>query len=236
MGDAKETLKKIYFCGITLGYFKIVELNTIESKCNSKLKIIDFDKAKEKICNDHNLGKFQSSDALIIIKENERIDLIEVKKLKESINHRINENLTDKEIDKNIDEIFNNFNLFGKAFDSIQLIQILMRSKYVNKLNEEVRIKRNDIINFQKNIKVYFILLVDIEFCSVEDILASLEVLDYLKINEKSVYDKIKKAITNEFNRILNNSIVFDCLLMSFNEIDDYYIKEFGTLDLFSKI
>jgi len=111
-----------------------------------------------------------------------------------------------------------------------------MRSKYINKVNEEFRIKRKDIINFQKNIKVYFILLVDIEFYSVEDILASLEVLDYLKINEKSVYDKIKKAITNEFNRILNNSIVFDCLLMSFNEIDDYYIKEFGTLDLFSKI
>ncbi len=121
----KEPLKERYISRgkLTLGYLKIGGIESIESKGNSKLKVIDFDKAKEKIGNDHNLGKFQSSDALIIIKENERIDLIEVKKLKESINHRINENLTDKEIDKNIDEIFNNFNLFGKAFDSIQLIQ-----------------------------------------------------------------------------------------------------------------
>jgi len=234
MGDAKETLKKIYFCGINLGCFEIVELNTIEPKCNSKLKVIDFDKAKERICKAHNLGEYQSCDALIIIKEAKRIDFIEIKKLKESINRKIN--LMDEEIENHINEIFDKFNLFGKIFDSIQLIQILMRSKYINRIDEEYRIKRDDIINFQKNIGIYFILLVDIKFCDIDDILTSFEILERLEKDDKSVYDKIKNVIEEEFNRIKHNSTVLDCLLMSFNEIDDYYINEFGTLDLFSKI
>lgn len=72
-------LEKLCQQGSSLGFFEIKKISEIECECHQNLKVIDFDLAKNKICEYCDLVSLKSCDALKIIKKENRLDFIELK-------------------------------------------------------------------------------------------------------------------------------------------------------------
>ena len=242
MGDImpEKTLIKLLIFGLKAGYFKIKELHKIEKTCPSKLPVIDFDEAKKEICKKHNLNEYSSCDALLIIARQKRLEFMEIKTF-EKLLSLLDKKYGDFERKKNkIIKKIDDFNLYGDIYDSIQLLQILLHSNYNfrkdenhnfgNEIYEEWQFKKDDFINYQQNIEIYFKVAVDIDFDedSVDSILKSLYILDTnitKSKNDANIIEVIKKHIMNHLNNSKEQLPIKDVKLLPFNKIDEYYQK-----------
>ncbi|MDQ7089605.1 MAG: hypothetical protein Q9M50_03040 [Methylococcales bacterium] len=192
-------LEKLIKKGIEKEFFKLSELGQLKSSCcpNSRLFVIDYDKAKEKIIyeeKDKELQEPKSADALKILPELNRVDFIELKGFKLFFKY-------DK--GKNFDEKIKSFNLERKIIDSLFVLKCIIQNNTLHFTNEE----KQEYHNAEKN---YFI-VVDIERPKkpIEDRLISLIFLSLKKT--------VNNIPTSSLDK-LNKSKLFTC-----TEIDNYY-------------
>lgn len=206
-------LERVLQYGFEGNYFEEMEIGKIDKSCckQSVILAIDFDKTKEIVCKDAKQTSYKSCDALKILIDNERIDFIEFKGLNDYLKRDFN---PEKDYSKQIQNKVEKFNLFEKIEDSLNVLNLLLRSPKFSLTKNEKKIFRE----IEKN----FIIVTDINSVDngLEFLLASFEVLSETSSSIKSMVFNIwteeveKSDIPSNYN--IQRPLTFDC--NSFNK------------------
>ncbi len=159
-------LNKLKTVGQAYYDFCEYELKDIEKSCclNESCKMIDFDRAKEKVVALHNLQTTSSCDGLQICPETNTINFIEMKGFEE---FKRNNQVSDKTVKKQTKK----FDFEKKLEQSYFLLQTILSSSNFCAAKEDYK-------NFQSVQKRYFIVTdLKLEQNGIENILLSLNFL-----------------------------------------------------------
>lgn len=207
-------LEKLCQQGHSLGFFEIKKISEIESECNQNLEVIDFDLTKEKVCAHCNLVPLKSCDALKILKKENCLDLIELKKF-EKLLYFVK---SLKRCEKGIRD----FEIPIKVKDSFVILRSLTQIPGFNLTQPE----RQEYFSLPVN----FILAVDLDFKKdpVNSFALSLKALSFVPNSvSTSLVESLTSVIKEELEkqlieiRAINN--IYHVELIKFNEIDRYY-------------
>lgn len=194
--ELKQFLTKLFDFGLNKNYFIIHEIGKLDKTCcnASVIEAIDFDRTKETICKQLNLSHYKSCDALILLIEDERIDFIEMKGLKEYLKPQYKNSLNpDNNIGDQIKGKVVNFNIIQKIEDSLDILKLIIQDKDFQQTKADKEIF--------KAIEKNFILLTDIDSSKngLEFILASLDVLSE---NSTSIENICMEIFSEEIENI----------------------------------
>jgi len=183
--------------GVAKGFFEISELGQLDKSCcpYSKLKVIDFDKAKVTIVAKNKISQPpKSADALKILSELNCIDFIELKGFKEFIKR-------DKK--KDFKKKIEGFKLDKKIRDSFFVLQSIVEDKSIRFTREESK----EYLHTKKN----YLIVVDLELSKdpLKDRLISL-----IFLSLKTSLNDIQSLSLHNLNKPK---------LLSCNQIDSYY-------------
>jgi hypothetical protein len=191
-------LTKLNDYGLENNYFTVCEMKNLDKTCcnTSNIEVIDFDKTKEILCHEQNLQQYKSCDALKILVDKKRIDFIEMKGLSNYLNPKFpNKNNFDKNSDINtqIKNRVENFNLVQKIDDSLLILKLLIQKQNFVLTNDEKQIFKSILKNF--------IIVTDIDLSKngLEFIVATLDIL-----SENS--SSIEQIALNIFNEEVENT------------------------------
>lgn len=211
--ELKDFLIALQDFGMAENLFEIMKIKDLEKSCcvKSNVEVIDFDKTKEIFCEKQSLDSLKSADALKFLFDEERIDFIEMKGMKNYIKFQYDETGDPK---NQIDEKVDTFDLYSKYYDSYHVLYQIVKSK---------KFLFKDKIDYLKKTDVNFIILTDIEEeeSPVEFIAASLDFLSETSINISKIFQILDiKIDTEDFPKIhkMNKPILKNCSL-----IDLYY-------------
>jgi hypothetical protein len=181
-------LNKLNNFGIDNDYFELKKIGNLDKSCcqNSTLDVIDFDKAKDKICQKANIPSLKSCDAIKFILENERIDFIELKGLSMYLNYGGRTNF-DPNLDTNsqITNKITGFEINRKIEESLSILKKIM---------EEYNGNEETLRSVLKN------------FLIVTDITPSSDPIEFITITLE-VLSEISTPIENICLEIFNNEI-----------------------------
>lgn len=207
-------LEKLCQQGSNLGFFEVKKISEIECECNQNLKVIDFDLAKDKLCNYCDIVSLKSCDALKIIKKENRLDFIELKTFSKIFSFV----KTLEDCEKHVRD----FEIPIKVKDSFVVLRNLTQVRGFNLTNSE----RQEYYSLAVN----FVLAVDLDFNKdpVNSFAISLKALSIIPNSVsvslvESFTGIIKKELEKQLAdiRTINNIARVD--LIRFNEIDIYY-------------
>lgn len=194
--ELKKFLTKLFDFGLKKEYFIVNKIGKLDKTCcnESEIEAIDFDCTKEILCKQLNLSHYKSCDALILLIENERIDFIEMKGLKEYLNPKHKNSLKiDNDISEQIKGKVVDFNIVQKIQDSLDILKLIIQDKDFQQTKSDKEIF--------KAVEKNFILLTDIDSSKngLEFILASLEVLSQ---NSTSIENICMEIFSEEIENI----------------------------------
>lgn len=144
-------LEKLEIIGISNAYFSMTTVGKLPTSCCllSNIEVIDFDKTKDKVTKNFQLISLKSCDALKIIKQENRIDFIETKGIKNFIKYQINPVLSnEKLVETKSKEQIKDFNFARKITDSKYIIDTIFLSKFVEPNNYQREMYDNITINY----------------------------------------------------------------------------------------
>ena len=195
-------LKKV--SNITLNNTKIFEIKAIKdidkSPCDKSItQIIDFDTAKEKIVEHYKLQMLSSCDGLRLIDNNNYIDFIELKSLKNILKYSKFDNIS--EFETKIKDL----NLTRKIIESHSLIERLLYDR-------ELDFSKNERVIFTDITKRYIIVFdTDLLNNPREFIFNSFSLLSIQKKLNDVILKEIKASeLMNISTPIIKNCITID--------------------------
>ena len=204
----EEVLSIFLNKGVEKKWFDISTIGKLDKSCctNSKIEVIDFDKAEEihrKKCGSTSL---KSCDALKFMIEEERIDFIEMKSSKNILkNPKID---TNKKLQKQIDK----FDFTAKISDSLHILTAISNQREIDLSGKERKLI--------KNIPKQAILLTDLNFEEnvINTIAFTFDFLANMSTNIKDLLqDEINKLGEDNINNLLQPK------LMNCKEIEAFY-------------
>lgn len=211
--ELKDFLIALQDYGIKENLFEIIKIKDLEKSCceQSNVEVIDFDKTKEFFCEKQSLDTLKSADALKFLFDEERIDFIEMKGIKNYIKYQYDKtgNLEDQ-INGKVDT----FDFYSKYYESFHILYQIVKSKNFLFKNKIDLLKKTDI---------NFIILTDIEEdeSPVEFIATSLDFLSETSTEMSKIFEIFdNKVNTHDFPKLhkMNKPILKNCTL-----IDIYY-------------
>ena len=207
-------LEKVLEFGISKKYFEELAIKDIDKSCCTLDNfIIDFDKTKEKVCNEANQVTRKSCDGLCLV---ESIDFIEFKSLNnffdKEFKYKLKSNKENLEESEIIKEKVSKFNFNKKIRDSIWILDYIINHDELKLNNSYLEKIYNDI---DKN---YFI--VKDNYQSLINLNLQFQALSGLKNNSLNNRKKMDILITSTLEEIslsINKPKLIDC-----NELKSY--------------
>lgn len=120
-------LAKLADFGKANGFFTLKPLGQLEKSCcpYAQTEVIDFDEAKAKVAENHNMQQPKSADALKLLPHLNRLDFIELKGFQEFIRRQYQSS----DIDGKIQQQIAKFALADKIHDSLLILSLLTKHK-----------------------------------------------------------------------------------------------------------
>ncbi|AKB47428.1 hypothetical protein MSKOL_1651 [Methanosarcina sp. Kolksee] len=207
-------LEKLCHQGFSLGFFETKKISEIEPNCNQSLEVIDFDLTKAKVCSHCRLVSLKSCDALKVIKKENRLDFIELKKFEKLLSYI--KSLEDCE------KSVRDFEIPIKVKDSIVILRNLTQIQGFNLTKAE----RQEYFSLPIN----FILAVDLDFNNdpLNSFAVSLKALSIFPNSGsvsliESLTNIIKEELEKQLAEIRNINNIHHVELIKFNQIDIHY-------------